>query len=59
MLLVRGSEYVVASGTDEEFRLLFHQMLTLVRQHGQMLPLDELTTSDVILPDPGSHIDDI
>jgi len=50
---------VVANGTDEEFSTLFEQMLALVREHGQPIPAEELATSDVVLPDPNSHIDDI
>lgn len=50
---------VVADGSDEEFRTLFEQMLALVREHGQAVPAEELVTSDVVLPDPNSHIDDI
>lgn len=50
---------VVANGNDEEFRTLFQQMLALVRDQGQEVPTAELVTSDVVLPDPSSHVDDI
>lgn len=52
---------IVASGTgtDTEFRAIFDQMLALVREHGQPVPPEELVTSEVVLPDPTMHIDEI
>ncbi len=50
---------LLAEGTDEAFRPLFHEMLQLVRERGRPLPVEELVTSDVVLPDPSSHLDDI
>ena len=35
-----------------EFERLLKQMLTLVREQGSPLPLDELVESDLILPEP-------
>ncbi len=34
------------------FHSLLTQMIELIRQHGQPLPIDELTTSDLIVPAP-------
>lgn len=50
---------IVASGTDTEFREIFDQMLALVREHGQPVPPEELVTSEVVLPDPTMHIDEV
>lgn len=50
---------IVASGTDAEFRAIFEQMLALVREHGQPVPPEELITSEVVLPDPSAHIEEI
>ncbi len=50
---------IVASGTDAEFRQIFDQMLALVREHGQPVPPEELVTSEVVLPDPTMHIDEV
>jgi hypothetical protein len=50
---------IVASGTDDQFLHRFHQMIALVREHGREIPEDELAVSDLILPDPASHLEDI
>lgn len=50
---------IVASGTDTEFREIFNQMLALVREHGQPVPPEELITSEIVLPDPTTHIEEI
>ncbi len=50
---------VVARGTDGEFERLFNQMLELVRQHGEEVPVEDLSPSDIILPDPSSSIEDM
>jgi hypothetical protein len=43
----------VCEGADEErFREMYDRLLGFVRTHGQPLPDDELTGSDVILPPP-------
>ncbi len=49
----------VDSGGEARFRELFEGMLAMVREHGQEVPLEELVTSDVVLPDPSSHLDEI
>ncbi len=45
---------VTACAVDDEqhFRDAFDQLLAFVREHGRVLPNDELTGSDVILPPP-------
>lgn len=50
---------IVASGTDTEFRAFFNQMLALVREHGQPVPPEELITSEIVLPDPTTHLEEI
>jgi hypothetical protein len=50
---------VVADGRDDVFQNLFGEMLTLVREHGEVLPDDELVTSDVMLPSPSMHLNEI
>jgi len=41
---------VVASGNDAEFAMMLSQMLDLVRTKGEVLPMEELVESDVVLP---------
>jgi copper homeostasis protein CutC len=36
----------------EKLAVLLHQMLDLVREKGEPVPLDELVESDLILPEP-------
>lgn len=50
---------LVAEGADEAFHPIFDAMLNLVRERGQPLPLEELVTSEVVLPDPSTHLDEI
>ncbi len=50
---------LVAEGSDEAFHPIFEEMLGLVRERGEPLPIEELATSEVILPDPSSRLDDI
>ncbi len=42
----------VEAGDHAEFEALLKEMLTLVRENGSPLPLDELVESDLILPEP-------
>ena len=54
------SEAVAAVEARDEAR--FHKalgrMIDLVRQRGELLPGDELTPSDVILPPPDTSLDE-
>jgi hypothetical protein len=46
-------------GTDEDrFREIFDRMLDFVRSHGRAVPDDELAVSDVILPPPGTTLEE-
>lgn len=50
---------VACEGTDEQkFRDTFDRMLDFVRTRGRALPDDELATSDVILPPPGTTLEE-
>lgn len=40
----------VEAGDEEGFRRLLNEMAVLVRAHGQELPDDDLSSSDVIIP---------
>jgi hypothetical protein len=42
----------VEAGDHAGFEALLKEMLTLVRENGSPLPLDELVESDLILPEP-------
>jgi hypothetical protein len=42
----------VEAGNEETFRQLFDEMLSLVRDSGQVLDDDDLRESEVILPPP-------
>lgn len=42
----------VAAEDQAAFESLLKQMLDLVREHGEPVPVDELVESDLILPEP-------
>ena len=42
----------VAAEDQARFEALLKQMLDLVREHGEPVPVDELVESDLILPEP-------
>lgn len=50
---------LLSEGSDEAFAPIFDEMLRLVRERGEPVPVDELVTSEVVLPDPSSHLEDI
>lgn len=50
---------LLAEGGEEGFQPVFDDMLRLVRERGEPVPVDELVTSEVVLPDPSSHLEDI
>lgn len=50
---------VIAGESGRDFEPLFQQMLQVVREHGKPVADDELVTSDVVLPSPSMHLDDI
>ncbi len=43
---------VVAAEDEEAFRCTLNQMLELVRQKGEPVPIDEIVESDLVLPEP-------
>lgn len=43
---------VLADDTEGEFRALLTKMITMVKENGTPLELDELEESDAIIPDP-------
>lgn len=48
----------VAEGDEESFRALLLQMLESVRSQGVLIPDEEITTSDVILPAPDTTLEE-
>jgi hypothetical protein len=50
---------LLSEGADEAFQPVFDDMLRLVREQGEPVPVEELVTSEVVLPDPSSHPADI
>ncbi len=42
----------VAAEDQARFEVLLKNMLDLVREHGEPVPVDELVESDLILPEP-------
>ena len=48
----------VESADRSGFDGLLKQMLTLVREHGSPLPVDELVESDLILPTPDTTLEE-
>lgn len=49
---------LVAAGDEANFLRVFAQMLNLVRQKGEPLPIDELQESELILPSPDLTLSD-
>ncbi|MCL5962016.1 MAG: hypothetical protein M1358_22335 [Chloroflexi bacterium] len=49
---------VVAQGDENKFQKLLERMLKMVRDKGQPLKADELVGSEIILPPPGTTIED-
>ena len=43
---------VVENQDEAQFELLLSQMLQLVREKGEPVPVDELVESDLVLPEP-------
>ena len=43
---------VLADDNEEEFRGLLNKMITMVKEEGTPLELDELEESDAIIPEP-------
>ena len=43
---------VVENQDEEQFERLLSQMLQLVRERGEPVPVDELVESDLVLPEP-------
>ena len=43
---------LVADDNEKEFRALFGKMLTIVREKGTPLPVDEIEESAAIIPEP-------
>ncbi len=43
---------VVETGDEAQFERLLAQMLELVREKGEPVPVDELVESDLVLPEP-------
>ena len=43
---------VLADDDEEEFRALLNKMITMVKENGTPLELDELEESDAIIPEP-------
>lgn len=49
---------VVARGDEKKFQKVLDKMLAMVRNHGQALKADELVGSEIILPAPGTTLED-
>jgi hypothetical protein len=43
---------VVAGGDEAEFARLYADMIALVRKEGSPLPVDEIISSEIVLPPP-------
>jgi hypothetical protein len=48
-----------AEGNEEQFCARLEQLLEIVREHGQPVPLDQFVESDVILPPSGSTMEEV
>ena len=49
---------VLAEDDEGEFRNLLDKMITMVKEHGTPLELDELEESDAIIPEPDITIEE-
>ena len=49
---------VLADDNEEEFRSLLTKMITMVKENGTPLELDELEESDAIIPEPDITIEE-
>lgn len=49
----------VESGDDDSFRASLGSLLDEVRSAGRPLPADELKPSELVLPDPEAHLDEV
>ena len=49
---------VLADGNEDEFRALLAKMITMVKENGTPLELDELEESDAIIPEPDITIEE-
>lgn len=47
---------IVAAGDEAEYRLVFAEMLSLVREKGSRVGEEELLESDIILPAPETSL---
>ncbi|CCF86258.1 PspA-associated protein PspAA [Nitrolancea hollandica] len=48
----------IADGDRERFASLFQDLLSIVRQHGTLVPAEYLHESDVILPPPDTSFEE-
>lgn len=48
----------LAAGERDEYAKLFHELLELVRSHGERVPDEELVESQVVLPPPDTSFDE-
>ncbi|HEY8478690.1 MAG TPA: hypothetical protein VIL71_02560 [Spirillospora sp.] len=52
-------EAAIESGDEASFRAALHALLENVRKVGKPLPPDSLAPSELILPPPDAHIDEV
>ena len=54
------AELVASIGAEdrERFHDLLHQLVSLVRDHGTLVPPDELVESDLIVPPPDTTLEE-
>ena len=49
---------MVETDNKESFHQLLEEMLNLVRENGSPVPIDEITESDIVLPEPDITINE-
>lgn len=49
---------MVETDNKESFHKLLEEMLNLVRKNGTPVPIDEITESDIVLPEPDITINE-
>ena len=49
---------MVETDNKESFHKLLEEMLNLVRENGTAVPIDEITESDIVLPEPDITINE-
>lgn len=51
-------EEAASKGDEAQFNTLLHQLVTLIREQGKVVPYDELVTSQMLIPPADMHMEE-